>query len=229
MPAQPENQSASQRPGEGSAPETESERSQREAFERLCEKIKHAMCGGRPPEHCMPPEWCAPPFGHHYRHCEPWHHYCGPPQHYCEPPHHYCGPPPPLSLLNHMFQFAGARAHFWHRWFESLAGTAYRSQPSHYWHDPCWHGHWHDPCHHKHDSCCHKYDPRCAMPDCDEFKDMKSALKDFLSHLDEAQKQKYEPVVSEMIHCVSMMRRMDAMRRKPYGHWKPMSAGPGWN
>ena len=234
MTDKPENQSASGEAGQGAAPETESAQSQREAFERLCEKIQSAMSGcrpWRPPEYCVPPEYCKPPFGpHHHPHGGPpfgphYHHYCG-------PPHHYYGSPPSLSLLNHMFQFAGARAHFWHRWFESLSWTAYRSQPSYYSHDPYCYEYWHDPsCYgHWRDRCCGKHDPCCSeLPDCEEFKDVKSAIKDFLSHLGDEQRQKFEPVLCEMIHCVSMMRRMDAMRRKPYEHRRPASAGPEWN
>jgi hypothetical protein len=208
MTEKPENHSGAQGSGEGSASETESARLQREAFERLCEKIQSAMSGWRPPECCIPPDYCAPPYGHH-------HHYCGPP-----PP--YCGPPPSLSLLNHMFQFAGARAHFWHRWFESLAYTAYRSQPSYYWHDPyCYghgHGHWHDPCCSTHE-----------LADHEEFADVKKAMKDFVGQLDDEQKKKYEPALCEMLHCVSVMRRMDAMRRKSYGHPRSTGGGPAWN
>ena len=162
-----------------------------------------------------------PPFGHH-----PHHHHCGPPHHYWGPPPYYCGPPPPLSLLNHMFQFAGARAHFWQSWFESLAGTGYR--PSHYWHDP----YCPDPCYPKYDPCYPKHDPCCSMPDlpdCEEFKDIKCAIKEFLRQLSDDQKKKYEPVLCEMIHCVLMMRRMDTMRREPHQHRKYPSAGAGWH
>jgi hypothetical protein len=222
-----ENQSAPQGAGEGSKSETESAQSQHEAFERLCEKIQSAMSGcrpWRPQEYCTPPEFCPPPFSPHH------HHYCGP------PPYYY-GPPPSLSLFNHMFQFAGARAHFWQRWFESLSGTV---RP-HNWHepycheysrDPYGHGHWPDPCYPKHNPCYPKHDPCCStpeLPDCEEFKEVKCAIKEFLSTLNDAQKKKYEPVLCEMIHCVSMMRRMDAMRRKPYEHRGHASAGPGWH
>jgi hypothetical protein len=242
MTDQSENQSASHKSGEGSARDTESARSEREAaFERLCEKIQSTMsgCGPWRPEHCRPHEYCPPPFGPHH------HHYGGPPHHHYGPPPYYYGPPPSLSLLNHLFQFAGARAHFWHRWFESLSGSAYRGQPPLYWidphcdgqwHDPCSYPPWldpcypkHDPCCHKHDPCCDKHDPCCERPDCDDFKEMKSALKEFISGLDEEHRQKYEPVICEMIHCVAMMRRADAVRRRSYGHRRSASAGPAWN
>jgi hypothetical protein len=222
-----ENQSASQGAGEGSASGTESARSQNKAFEHLCEEIRSAMAGCRPwPQYCMPPEYCMPPLGHH-----PHYHQCGPSP-------YYCGPPPPLSLLHHMFQFAGARAHFWHRWFESLAGTGYRPSwhdsycydPCHPKYDPCYSKY--DPCYPKYDPSCSTYDPCCSMPelpDCEEFKDIKCAIKEFLGQLSDDQKKKYEPVLCEMIHCVLMMRRMDTMRRKPHLHRKYASAGAGWH
>jgi hypothetical protein len=254
MTDQSENQSASPKSDEGSARDAEPARSEREAFERLCEKIHSTMSGcgpWRPPEHCRPREYCPPQFGPHH------HHYCGPPHHYGPPPYYY-GPPPSLSLLNHLFQFAGARAHFWHRWFESLSGSTYRSQLPYWvdprcygpWQDPCCYPPWYDPCYHKHDPCCDKYDPCCdkydpcchkhdpccdkhdpccELPDCDEFKEMKGALKEFISSLDDDQRKKYEPVICEMIHCVAMVRRADAVRRRSYGHRRHASAGPGWN
>ena len=226
MPDETENQSASPGAGERSASETGSAHSRHDAFEHICEKIQKQMSGCRPwPEYCAPPEYCMPPFGHH-----PHQHHCGPPHHYWGPPPYYCGPPPPLSLFNHMFQFAGARAHFWQRWFESLAGTGYRPLHDPYCHEPCYPKH--DPCYPKYDPCCSKYDPCCSMPelpDCEEFKDIKCAIKEFLCKLSDDDKKKYEPVLCEMIHCVLMMRRMDTMRRKPQPHRKYASAGSGWH
>jgi hypothetical protein len=67
------------------------------------------------------------------------------------------------------------------------------------------------------------------LPDCEEFKDIKCAIKEFLRQLSDDQKKKYEPVLCEMIHCVLMMRRMDTMRREPHQHRKYASAGAGWH
>jgi hypothetical protein len=219
MPDEPENQSASPGAGERYASETASADSDHDAFEDLCEDIRKRMSGCWPrPEHCAPPEYCMPPFGYH-------------PHHHCGPSPYYCGPPPPLSLFNHMFQFAGARAHFWQRWFESMAGTSYR--PSNYGHDPyCYDPCYpkYDPCYPKYDPCCSKHDPCCSMPelpDCEEFKDIKCAIREFLCKLSDCDKKKYEPVLCEMIHCVLMMRRMDTMRRKPQQR-RYASAGSGW-
>ena len=95
-------------------------------------------------------------------------------------------------------------------------GQAYRPLHDPYCHEPCYPKY--DPCYPKYDPCCSKYDPCCSMPelpDCEEFKDIKCAIKDFLCKLSDDDKKKYEPVLCEMIHCVLMMRRMDTMRRKP--------------
>ena len=50
-----------------------------------------------------------------------------------------------------------------------------------------------DPCYPKYDPCYPKYDPCCSMPelpDCEEFKDIKCAIKEFLCQLSDDQKKK---------------------------------------
>ena len=113
----------------------------------------------------------------------------------------------PFAMYLMMLQFAAARAHFWQRWFETMATTAYLSHPGQYWGRP--------------------YEVYPEPEDSPEFKYLRGQLKNFVDGIEEEHRPSASRIIDEMIYAYKMMRAMEVMRRGPW-HRKP-TGGYAWS
>jgi len=100
-------------------------------------------------------------------------------------------------------QFAASRAHFWHRWFESMATSASMSYPGYNWDYPS--------------------GPYPEPEDSAEFKYVRDGLKKFLDGVDDDHRKKATHIIEEMIYGYRMLRAMEARRRGWPWHHRPPS------
>jgi hypothetical protein len=177
--------------------------------------------GGMPPYPGMPPyggptfpgmpPFGMPPFGMPPHGMPPHHHH-----------HHFPGSPwpmwpwlmlwwpgvfSPFAMYLMMLQFAASRAHFWHRWFESMATSTYMSHPGYYWDPPS--------------------GPYPEPEDSAEFKYVRERLKELLEQVDDEHRKSATHIIEEMIHAYRMVRAMEARRRGWPWHHKP-PGGYAW-